>query len=45
VKLALWIIRVSLVTALLFKRQDVRIKAPYFIVGFVGAMLLSTFVP
>lgn len=42
---ALWIIPVSLGTALLFKRQDVRIKVPYFIVGFVGAMLLNTFVP
>lgn len=42
---ALWIIPVSLATALLFKQQGVKIKLPYFILGFVGAMLLNTFVP
>lgn len=42
---ALWIIPVSIGTALLFKQQGVKIKVPYFILGFVVAMLLNTFVP
>ena len=42
---ALWIIPVSLGTALLFKQKDVQVKLPWFILGFVGAMLANTFVP
>lgn len=42
---ALWIIPVALGTAVLFKRKDVNITVPYFIIGFIAAMLLNTFVP
>ncbi|RYU84304.1 YeiH family protein [Hymenobacter persicinus] len=42
---ALWIIPVSLGTALLFKTPGTKLKLPYFILGFVGAMLLNTYVP
>jgi uncharacterized integral membrane protein (TIGR00698 family) len=47
VKLArtLWIIPVAIGTALLFKHKDVSIKIPYFILGFILAMLANTFVP
>lgn len=42
---ALWIIPVSVGTALVFKQKGVKIKLPYFILGFIGAMLINTFVP
>jgi len=42
---ALWIIPVALGTAVLFKQQGVKTKIPYFILGFVAAMLVNTFVP
>ncbi|MCI1186445.1 putative sulfate exporter family transporter [Hymenobacter sp. DH14] len=42
---ALWIIPVALGTALLFKQKGVKITVPYFIFGFIAAMLLNTFVP
>jgi uncharacterized integral membrane protein (TIGR00698 family) len=42
---ALWIIPVSLGTALIFKQKGVKITVPYFIVGFVLAMLFNTYVP
>jgi len=42
---ALWIIPVALGTALLFKQPGVKVKVPYFILGFVAAMLVNTFVP
>jgi uncharacterized integral membrane protein (TIGR00698 family) len=42
---ALWIIPVALGTALAFKQKDVKVKIPYFILGFIGAMLLNTYVP
>jgi len=42
---ALWIIPVALGTALAFREKDVKVKIPYFILGFVAAMLLNTFVP
>ena len=42
---ALWIIPVALGTALVFKQKDVKVKIPYFILGFIAAMLLNTFVP
>lgn len=42
---ALWIIPVALGTAVVFKQKDVKVKIPYFILGFIGAMLLNTYVP
>ena len=42
---ALWIIPVSIGTALIFRQKGVKITVPYFIFGFIGAMLLNTFVP
>jgi len=42
---ALWIIPVSLGTTLLFKQKGVKVTVPYFILGFIGAMLINTFVP
>ena len=42
---ALWIIPVAIGTALIFKQKGVKIKIPYFILGFVAAMLINTFVP
>ena len=42
---ALWIIPVSIIPALAFKQPGVKITTPYFILGFVGAMLINTFVP
>ncbi len=42
---ALWIIPVSIGTALIFKQKGVKIKIPYFIFGFIVAMLANTFVP
>ena len=42
---ALWIIPVAIGTALAFKQKDVKVKIPYFILGFIAAMLLNTFVP
>ena len=42
---ALWIIPVAIGTALVFKQKGVKIKIPYFIFGFILAMLANTFVP
>ena len=42
---ALWIIPVSIGTAMVFKQKGVRIKVPYFIFGFIAAMLVNTFIP
>jgi uncharacterized integral membrane protein (TIGR00698 family) len=42
---ALWIMPVALGTALLFKTPGAKVKLPYFILGFIGAMLLTTYVP
>lgn len=42
---ALWIIPVVIGTAMLFRQKGVKIKIPYFILGFVAAMLVNTFVP
>ncbi|GAA3922378.1 putative sulfate exporter family transporter [Hymenobacter algoricola] len=41
---ALWIIPVSLGTAYLFKTPGAKVKLPYFILGFIGAMLLNSYV-
>ncbi|WP_201986636.1 YeiH family protein [Hymenobacter rubidus] len=42
---ALWIIPVALGTALAFKQKGVKVQLPYFILGFVLAMLVNTYVP
>lgn len=42
---ALWIIPVAIGTAMIFKQKGVKIKVPYFIFGFIAAMLVNTFVP
>ena len=42
---ALWIIPVIIGTALIFKQKGVKITIPYFIFGFIAAMLLNTYVP
>ena len=42
---ALWIIPISIGTAMVFKQKGVKIKVPYFIFGFIAAMLLNTYVP
>ncbi|MFC4479692.1 YeiH family protein [Flavobacterium chungangensis] len=42
---ALWIIPISILTALLFKSKNSKIKIPYFIGLFVIAMLVNTYVP
>ena len=42
---ALWIIPVALSTALIFKQKGVKITVPYFIFGFILAMLFNTFAP
>ena len=42
---ALWIIPVAIGTSLIFKQEGVKVTIPYFIFGFVGAMLINTFVP
>ena len=42
---ALWIIPVAIGTAVVFKQKDVKIKIPYFIFGFILAMLVNTCVP
>ncbi|MET4075006.1 putative sulfate exporter family transporter [Hymenobacter sp. UYCo722] len=42
---ALWIIPISIGTAMIFKQKGVKVKIPYFIFGFIAAMLVNTFVP
>jgi uncharacterized integral membrane protein (TIGR00698 family) len=42
---ALWIIPVSIVTALVFRSDSKKVKIPYFIFLFVVAMLLNSFIP
>ncbi|RYY08563.1 MAG: putative sulfate exporter family transporter [Cytophagaceae bacterium] len=42
---ALWIIPVAIGTALVFKQKGVKITIPYFIFGFILAMLFNTFAP
>ena len=42
---ALWIIPVAIGTALAFKQKGVKITLPYFIFGFILAMLFNTFAP
>lgn len=42
---ALWIIPLALGTAFAFKTPGSAVKLPWFILGFIGAMLLNTYVP
>ena len=42
---ALWIIPVSLGSAMLFKNKSGRVKLPYFIVFFILAMVANTYIP
>ena len=42
---ALWIIPISIATAMIFKQKGIKVKIPYFIFGFIVAMLVNTFVP
>ena len=42
---ALWIIPLSLVLAVIFKKKTSKIKIPYFILFFVVAMAINTFIP
>jgi len=42
---ALWIIPISLLTAIIFKNKNSKIKIPYFIGLFILAMLLNSYVP
>lgn len=42
---ALWIIPISIVTAIIFKNKNSKIKIPYFIGLFILAMLLNSYVP
>lgn len=42
---ALWIIPISIFTAIFFKNKNSKIKIPYFIGLFILAMLLNTYVP
>jgi uncharacterized integral membrane protein (TIGR00698 family) len=42
---ALWILPVALVTAVVFKNKSGKIKIPYFILLFIVAIILNTYVP
>ena len=42
---ALWIIPLSFFSLLIFKNGQQRIKLPYFIIGFIAAMLINTYLP
>lgn len=42
---ALWIIPLSILTVLIYKSESRKIKIPYFIILFVVAMLINTFLP
>ncbi len=42
---ALWIIPVAVLAALFFKTGKQKIKIPYFIGAFIGAMVLNTYLP
>jgi len=42
---ALWIIPVSIITAIIYKSDNSKIKIPYFIGFFIIAMIISTYLP
>jgi uncharacterized integral membrane protein (TIGR00698 family) len=42
---ALWIVPMALGTTLVFRQKEAKIAIPYFILGFIGAMLFNTYAP
>jgi uncharacterized integral membrane protein (TIGR00698 family) len=42
---ALWIIPIAFLSTFIFKNKNTKLKVPYFIGLFVGAMILNTYVP
>jgi uncharacterized integral membrane protein (TIGR00698 family) len=42
---ALWIIPISFLSTFIFKHKNTKLKVPYFIGLFAGAMILNTYVP
>ena len=42
---ALWIIPVAFISTFIFKSTSRKIKIPYFIVAFIAAMILNTYIP
>ena len=42
---ALWIVPVAFVSTFVFKNKSKKIKIPYFIVAFILAMILNTYIP
>jgi uncharacterized integral membrane protein (TIGR00698 family) len=42
---ALWIIPIALITAIVFKNKNKKLKIPYFIGVFILAMVLNTYIP
>lgn len=42
---ALWIIPVAFLSAFIFKNKSSKLKVPYFIGLFIGAMIINTYVP
>jgi len=42
---ALWIIPISIITAIAFNQESKKVKIPYFIFLFVLAMIINTFIP
>ncbi|TVT42617.1 putative sulfate exporter family transporter [Hymenobacter setariae] len=42
---ALWIIPVAFGTAMVFKQKEAKITIPYFILGFIAAMVFNTYAP
>lgn len=42
---ALWIIPVAFLSAFIFKHKSSKLKVPYFIGLFIGAMIINTYVP
>lgn len=42
---SLWIVPVSLLTLVIFKNKSGKVKFPYFIIFFIFAMLINTFIP
>jgi uncharacterized integral membrane protein (TIGR00698 family) len=42
---ALWIIPVAFVSTFIFKSTSRKIKIPYFIIAFIAAMILNTYIP
>ena len=41
----LWLIPISLIISIAYKNKTTKIKIPWFILFFIGAMLINTFIP